>query len=184
MLNELLDLDIVVIIRPHPQFLQVYPERIDSLKSEYSKFIENGKLVFDLDLLDNSSIFKSDILITDWSNIAFEFSFCTLKPSVFINTPIKILNPNYEEFELEALEISLRDKIGVSIDIEKINELKEVTMNMLEQKDSYKQKIDDIVKQYLYYPGKSGEAGGTYIIDQLATSIYCHPESSEGSLSS
>jgi YidC/Oxa1 family membrane protein insertase len=171
MLNELLGLDIIIIVRPHPQFIQVYPERIDSLKSEFSKFIEEGKLVFDLDLLDNSSIFKSDILITDWSNIAFEFSFCTLKPSIFINTPIKILNPNYEEFGLEALEISLRDKIGVSIDVEKISELKNVIMSMLEQKDAYKQKIEDIVKQYLYYPGKSGEAGGTYILDQLENEV-------------
>ena len=166
-LDELLGNDFIIYVRPHPQFLQVFPERIDSLKKHYEKFVDNNELIFDLNLLDNNTIFSSDLLITDWSNIAFEFSFCMLKPSIFINTPMKILNPDYEQFEIEALEISLRDKVGVSVDVENIHKIKEIITKTLGEKELYKECIEDVVKQYLFYPGRSGEAGGAYIINRL-----------------
>ena len=166
-LDELLGMGFIIYVRPHPQFLQIFPERIDSLKAQYAKYVDEEELIFDLDLLDSSTIFLSDLLITDWSNIAFEFSFCMLKPSIFINTPMKILNPGYEQFGIEALEISLRDKVGVSVDIENIDKIKGITIKLLEEKEVYKECIEDVVKQYLYYPGRSGEAGGTYVIKRL-----------------
>ena len=166
-LVELLGKGFIVYVRPHPQFLQTFPERMESLRIRFNDYIENGELVFDTNFLDSSSIFLSDLLITDWSNIAFEFSYCTLKPSLFINTPMKVMNPKYEQYGLEALEISLRDKIGFSVEVEDINMLTALTKKLLGEKDAYREQIEGVVKQYLYYPGRNGEAGGTYIIRRL-----------------
>ena len=38
---------------------------------------------------------------------------------------------------------------------------------LLENKDEYKEKIQEVVENHSYYPHRSGEAGGRYIINQL-----------------
>ena len=156
-----------VIIRPHPQYIRMFSERLDNLRNKYSEQVTSKELIFDTDFLSNETILSADIVITDWSNIAFEFSFCTLKPSIFINTPAKILNPSYEQYGIVALEILLRDRIGQSVDPQKAKEVNEIVTHMLEEKDAYTQQIQEVVKEYLYYPGRSGEAGGKYIIRRL-----------------
>jgi YidC/Oxa1 family membrane protein insertase len=40
--------------------------------------------------------YTSDLLSQNWSSIAYEFSFATLKPSLFVNTPRKIINQDYQ----------------------------------------------------------------------------------------
>ena len=54
-------------------------------------------------------------MITDWSGTAYEFSFVTGKPSVFIDTPMKVNNPEYKKLGIEPLEISLRDQVGIRL---------------------------------------------------------------------
>ena len=167
LLESLLGKGYHIIIRPHPQYVRMFSDRLERIKKKYSKEVESDELVLDVDFLGNETILSADIVITDWSNIAFEFSYCTLKPSVFINTPAKILNPSYEEYGIVALEISLRDRIGQSVepqDAEKVNEL---VTQLLKEKELYTQQIKNVVKEYLYYPGRSGEAGGKYIIRRL-----------------
>jgi YidC/Oxa1 family membrane protein insertase len=169
-LDALLGQGYVLTIRPHPQFIKMFPEKIDALKNNYSQYESDGELLFGLDFFDNQSIFKSDILITDWSNIAYEFSYATLKPSIFINTPMKVLNPNYKQHGQEVQDITFRDKVGVSVDVKDVGKLNEVVSKLLNEKDTYKERIGQLVQQNLYHPGRSGEAGGRYIISRLKPS--------------
>ena len=154
-----------VIVRPHPQYIRLFPEHIESLQERFTQ--ADRSIIFELDFSSNESIFTSDLLITDWSNIGYEFAYCTLKPCIFINTPMKVMNPNYKQYGLEPLDITLRDKIGLAIDIEDTGELSKTVAHLLSCKDSYKNQIEETVQQYLYHPGRSGEAGGLYIIKQL-----------------
>ena len=167
MLDALLGHDYEIIIRPHPQYIRMFPERMEELQDKYSQNIETGEMVFDMDFLNNDSIYLSDVLVTDWSNIAFEFSYCTLKPSVFINTPMKILNPNYKEYGLDVLNITLRDKVGISVNIDEICRLKEMIRELLMNKNAYEEQIKEVVKQNLFHPGRNGEAGGKYLMERL-----------------
>ena len=166
-LDVLLGIGYKVTVRPHPQYLGLYPEKMSALAVKYSGFKESGELSFGEDFADNSSIYQSDVIISDWSNIAYEFSYCTLKPSIFINTPMKKMNPNYERLGMEVLDITLRDKVGVSVDLEQIGDLPRIVSNLLEDKDKYREQIEAVVAEYLYYPGRNGEAGGEYIIRAL-----------------
>ena len=167
MLDALLGRGYNITVRPHPQYTRLFPKRMNLLADRYAGYADNGELTFELDFSGNESIFSSDILITDWSNIAFEFSYCTLKPCIFINTPMKVMNPNYERYGLEVLDISLRDKVGVSVDVAGIGGLNDAVSGLLADKDAYREQIEGIVSQYIYHPGRNGEAGGRYIIKQL-----------------
>jgi YidC/Oxa1 family membrane protein insertase len=149
-----------IIVRPHPQYIRLFPERIKVLE-------ENKAIVCERDFSDNSSIFLSDLLITDWSNIGYEFAFCTLKPCVFVNTPMKVMNANYKKYNIAPLDIVLRDKVGVSVEVEDVGQLYTIAERLLQNKDLYKKQIEETVREYLYHPGRNGEAVGKYIIKQL-----------------
>ena len=160
-----------ITVRPHPQYIKLYPERIEELVARFSSVRssqEKGSVRFELDFLGNESIYTADLLITDWSTIGYEYAYCTLKPCLFINTPMKVMNPNYKLYGIEPLDITLRDAVGGSIDVEDINStLLDSIKKLLNEKDSYSKQIEEIVSQYIYYPGRSGEAGGKYILKQL-----------------
>jgi len=158
-----------IFARPHPQLIRLFPSRMDALVKRYADYIAMGEIVFDLDFSSNNSILTSDMIITDWSGIAYEFSYCTLRPCLFINTPVKVYNPNYKKYGLEPIEISARDKLGISIDpLEISDKAAETVEYLLHNKASYEEQIKESMSQYLYHPSRSGEAGGKYIISRLS----------------
>ena len=72
--------------------------------------------MLEMDFYSNETVYSSDILISDWSGITYEFSLSTLKPVIFINTKMKVANPNWNKLSLEPLMLSLRDEIGISLE--------------------------------------------------------------------
>ena len=156
-----------VIIRPHPEYIKNFKEHLNELQSKYSDKVESGELSFELDFMESASLYLSDIAITDWSNTAYEFSFSTKKPVIFINTPRKVLNPNYTDLGIEPSCIYLRDMVGVSVDMEDLGKFGDIVSDVITNQALYKEKITKTVDDFMYHPGKSGEAGGRYIINRL-----------------
>ena len=156
-----------VIVRPHIQFTMMFPDRMEELERKYAEFVVTEEIIFDLNFAENKYILTADLLITDWSGIAYEFSYCGLRPSIFINTPMKVVNPNYELYGLEVTDITLRDKVGVSVDMDGLGTLGDRVAHLLESRDEYKEAIEEVLENHLFYPCRSGEAGGRYIINQL-----------------
>lgn len=167
MLESLLGNNYNIIVRPHPQYTQIFPERMSTLADKYSDYTATGELTFELDFSGNESIFSSDILITDWSGIAYEFSFCTLKPCIYVNTPMKVINPNYKNYDVENFDLVIRDIAGVSINPDEIETINKAVARLLTNVDEYKDRIEKAVEKYLYHPGNNGKAGGKYIIERL-----------------
>jgi len=157
-----------LIVRPHIQFMMMFPDKIEEMLQKYAQYAETEEIIFNLDFATNEYIFTADLIMTDWSGVAYEFSYCSLQPSVYINTPMKVLNPNYERYSNDVMDITHRDKLGMSIDVDKIDsELADKVAYLLANKAEYKEKIRDIKDNHLFYPGRSGEAGAKYIINQL-----------------
>ena len=134
--------DYRIIVRPHPEYMKRYSPKIDVLKEKYKDKIGDG-LVFELDFTANSSTYESDILITDWSGIGLEFCFATLKPALFINTKIKMENPNYTKTGLVPQEVSLRNRLGVALDKNELDKTAE-TVKMLIGNETYRESIREI----------------------------------------
>lgn len=165
-LDQLLDKGFEVVVRPHPEYVKRYKPRMDKIVNRYAGREASG-LRFELDFSSNNSIFDSDILITDWSGTAYEFSFVTLKPAVFIDTTPKINNPEYQKLGIEPLEFSLRSQVGVRVDPAKLDGLHGQIVELLGSKDKYAERIEQIREKYIANFGHSGEVGGKYILSQL-----------------
>jgi YidC/Oxa1 family membrane protein insertase len=153
-----------LIVRPHPEYIRRFPEKWQTLMAKYNIC---SNLSFDQDFLSNDSIYQSDMLITDWSNIAYEFSYCTKKPTIYINTPMKVMNSGYHKLGIEPLDITLRSKLGVSVDIDKLNSLPDIIGNMRKDPEKYRLSIEAAFAEYLFYSGRSGEAAGKYIMSRF-----------------
>lgn len=59
-------------------------------------------------------------MITDWSGIAYEYAYTTCKPVLFIDTPMKIMNPEYKKIGIEPLNIWMRYESGVYLSLMKL----------------------------------------------------------------
>jgi len=167
-LNNIAGQGFEILVRPHPQFVMLFPEKMAELKAKFDNFVKGGELVFEDDFKNSASTYSSDLLITDWSGIAYEFAYCTNKPCVFINTPQKIMNRNYKRYGFEPMEVEIRSKVGVSVDVNRICEdLLPNVKKLLKNTDNQSEKIKNALAEYLFYPNRSGEAGGKYIINSL-----------------
>jgi len=167
LLNSLFSLDAKIIIRPHPEFIKRFPGKMKSMSEKYNKQIRDGVLVIQDDFSSNSTVYNSDLVITDWSSIAIEYSFTTKKPSLFINTPMKVMNPHWRDIGVEPMDLWLRDRIGISLDVDRLNEIQTVVLDLISKSEDYKAAITEIMSENLYNIGNAAEAGGTYIINRV-----------------
>ena len=165
-LDCLITTDCSIIVRPHPEFIKRFADKTAALLEKVASY-PIGRIVVETDFSSNASIYESDIMITDWSNIAFEFSYSTKKPSIFIDTPMKIQNPQYTRLGLEPLDITFRRELGVPVKLGELDKLPSIVDNMLANPHQWESKIEEVIAQYLYNPGRSGKAGGEYIIQAL-----------------
>lgn len=166
LLENLLQADRLITVRPHPEYIKRFGPRLNTLMDRWKNKIGDG-LVFETNFSSNQSQYDADILITDWSGIAYEYSYTTGKPSLFINTKIKLLNPNWEKIGIVPLEISLRDQIGQSLNKNELIKINDVIKEMMATTDKWEKQIEEVRKKNIYNPGCSGSIAAEYILKRL-----------------
>ncbi|WP_283399440.1 membrane protein insertase YidC [Aristaeella hokkaidonensis] len=167
LLDELKKTDYQIIVRPHPQEVRLKKQYMDMLKTKY----EADGIEIQTDFSSNNPLLTADILITDWSGISWEYAFTTLKPILFINTPMKVMNPEYQKIQEVPLNIQLRDKLGKNLNTDEIEKAGETIDYLLKHKDEYKIQIDKLAHTYLYNMGHAAETGGAYIVSTIIKKI-------------
>lgn len=156
-----------VIVRPHPQYIRRYPLQMEAIIEKYKdKF--NEDFAIETDFSSNVTVYTADMVITDWSAIAFEFSFTTNKPTLFVDTEMKVINKDYEKIKTKPFDITARNKVGKSISKEDTKNISEIVDELLENKMSYAQQINELKNSYFYNLGHSGEVGADYIIEKIS----------------
>ncbi|WMJ23886.1 membrane protein insertase YidC [Paludicola sp. MB14-C6] len=165
-LEQLLDKEYDITVRPHPEYVKRYAAQLQQLIAKYENRL-NEHFRIETDFSSNVTIFTADLVITDWSGIALEFSYATKKPSLFINTQMKVMNPHWQEIESVPIEITLRNQLGVSLDKDKLNTVATTIQTLFDQKENYKLQIEDVIKNYLYHPGNSKKIVTEYLINAI-----------------
>jgi YidC/Oxa1 family membrane protein insertase len=163
-LEKLLGKGYHVILRPHPQYVRHFEDRLKAMEEAYAA---QKDFTLQMDFSSNDTVFNADILITDWSGIAYEYSFTTLKPTLFIDTPMKVMNPDYQDIDVEPFDVVIRNEIGISLKPEELDAIGEVVQKLLYHPTYSREHMKEIRSQYLYNVGNSGEVGADYIIRRL-----------------
>ena len=157
-----------VIVRPHPQYVRHKAEKCEALREKYKEY---SNISVQTDFSSNSTVFDAAILVTDWSGICFEYAYTTKRPVIFIDTPMKVMNPEYKMIDTVPINIMLRNEIGKSIAMEDAKSTIDVVREMIANADSYSDKIEAFRNEYVYNLGHSAEISAKYIINQLKKKV-------------
>ena len=170
-LEQLLDVlkqtDCEIIVRPHPQEVRHKKEYMESLKEKYAA----DGIEVQTDFSSNNPVMEADLLITDWSDISWEYAFTTLRPVMYINTPMKVMNPEWQKIEYPPLNIFLRDQLGKSLDVDQLDKAAETAKYLLANTDVYREKINELAHEYVYNLDGSAEIGARYIIKAIQKQV-------------
>lgn len=161
-----------IIVRPHPQEVRLKAEYMEVVRQKYA----SDHVVIQTDFTSNSPIIEADLLITDWSSISWEYAFATLRPVLFIDTPMKVMNPDYQKIDIVPLNILLRDKLGKRLKTDQMDRVAETVDYLLDHRLQYKEQINMLAHKYVYNLGTSAEVGADYIIESIQRKVALRKE--------
>jgi len=157
----LLDTGYHVTVRPHPMTIKKSSKII---KKFGEKFKANSDFILDINTSSFEQLFSSYALITDWSGIAHEYAFVCERPVIFVDTPKKVNNKEYDKIHLVPFEFSIRDKIGEIISIQNIENIPERIEFLCGHVTEFKSKIKKIRNDVVFNIGESGKVAADEII--------------------
>ena len=176
MLKELSKGDYDVTVRPHPQEVRLKAEYMQQLKEKY----ESEHVHIQTDFSSNNTVMEADLLITDWSGIAWEYAFTTGRPVLYIDTPMKIMNEDYKEIDIEPFDIRLRDLIGKRLCPEKMGEIRTLAEDLLAHSAEYQEHTEALVQEYICHPDHAANVGGDVIVSEVLAQIARRKEAQAG----
>lgn len=166
LLKQLVSLGVRIIVRPHPEYVKRFKPRWEALQERW-KHLDDVRLHFESDFSSSESIYTSNVLITDWSSISCEFSFSTLKPCVFINTPMKERNSSWRDWGITPTDITLRDEIGISFDLDALESVSPAVTDMILQPEKWSERIRVVRDGFIFNLGHGGEVAGEYLLSAV-----------------
>jgi YidC/Oxa1 family membrane protein insertase len=154
-----------VVLRPHPQYVRRHPAKMHAIEARYAG---RPGIEIESDFGKPSTMDRASVLVTDWSGIAYEYAFQTKRPVLFVDTPMKVVNPEWERLGLVPTEISFRNRVGVSVAPSDIPAKAPATVaDMLAHPGTFADRIDALLREQFYNPGRAAEAAGRYILQSL-----------------
>lgn len=100
LLTKLMELNYKVIFRPHPQSFISDKTLLDSI---FDQFKTNGNFLLDNSKMPLESMMNSDLLITDFSGILFDYYYLVQKPILLASDSVKTNGYEVEELPQELM---------------------------------------------------------------------------------
>lgn len=122
-----------IIVRPHPQSKKSEAEMLERLTARYK---DNPNIVWDYERQNIFSLKKSDIMISDFSGIIFDYTFLCDKPVMYVNAGMD-LRP-YDAYDLDGKELwqySVLRNFGTELKEEQFANIKEVIQSVSDSKE-------------------------------------------------
>ena len=149
-----------LILRPHYETVKRTPQVTENILKKYGR---HEAFAYVDRMGDTDSLFRSDLLISDWSSMSIEYALGLEKPVLFIDVPRRVRNQAYMELGVEPAEVRIRKEVGEILDPNELEKAPSMIKNMLAGRDRFKENIDTIRRRYLYNPGESAQIGAMEI---------------------
>jgi hypothetical protein len=164
-IEKLLETGYHVIVRPHPQSFKSEKELMDKLME---KFPNSDKLEWNRDSDNFEVLRRSDILISDFSGVTFDFSLIYDKPVIY-TTPNFDLGP-YDAWWMEEplWTTTILPHIGAELTEDKMDSLKELIDTCIED-PRYAEGRKKAKAETWVNAGAGAKAVADYLQEKLAT---------------
>ena len=162
-IRKLLETDYEIIIRPHPQSFISEKELIDRLMAE---FPENERLHWDRSIDNFDTLSKSDIIISDYSGVIFDYTFVFERPVIYSQTDYD--NRLFDAWWLDDDQLwsfKALDKIGRQLNDSNIDKIGEVIEECLSD-ETFKERIAQSKSETWVNEGNSVNTIVDYMINK------------------
>ena len=161
LIESLLEAGFVVKLRPHPRTLQLEFKKVKKLVAELSS---EKHFQFDNSPGSFDSYLTTDLIVTDWSGTGFKFAFARLRPVLFINTPPKVRNHDYNLFENVPAELGWRKIVGYDLDEDQVH-LAGTTVRRLLDDSAFSARLKEFRNAQTFNLGCGGQAIAKAVMD-------------------
>ena len=151
-----------VILRPHPEH---FKRSIKVILRINENFIDNPNFTLDKSESNLESMEKSELLITDNSLIALEFTLTLKRPILYINYKEKLHNISFNEVQLPTLEMDFKKIFGNEINISNIDNISQCCKDAIQDIKFSDKNILDFKKKNFYNLGNSAFFASNYLIN-------------------
>lgn len=155
-----------IIVRPHPQSKKSEKEMLDRLTEHYKNA---ANLTWDYERDNIYSMKKSDIMISDFSGIIYDYTFLCDKPVMYVNAQLDLMP--YDAYDLpengkNIWQFKTLSKIGIELKEEQFYNIKEVIQAASDSAEladlRHKAKAEAWTNE-----GKAGKAVVDFIISKI-----------------
>ncbi len=152
-----------IIIRPHPQSFTSESEMVDKLQKKHP---ESDRIEWNRDTDNFDVLNRSDILISDFSGVIFEFALIYDKPVIYTD-PNFDLSP-YDAWWLDRpiWTVSALERMGMLLTEDNMTDLKKLIDSCIED-EHFAQGRAEVKAQTWAYSGEGAERAADYLVAKL-----------------
>lgn len=161
-----------VIVRPHPQSFKSEKELMEKLMKEYP---ESQQLEWNRDADNFEVLRRSDILISDFSGVIFDFALVYDKPIIYTNPQF---DPSpYDAWWLKKTlwTMTALPRLGRELTWENMEHLKELIDSCLTD-SRYAEGRRSAKAETWAYPGEGAQRAADYLIDKYEEILRCEED--------
>lgn len=162
LIEVLLGAGFEVIMRPHGMTYRKDPRLIKDL---LKRFGSHDHFVHDPDMGFLETLYESDVLISDWSGLAYEYAFATERPVLFVDLSQKIVNAKFNAIGIEPVDPVLRHELGTVLGLDELSRAPQAVEDLIARREEFVEGIRAARDKYVYNFGSSSEAGAAYFTD-------------------
>ncbi len=159
-IRQLLETGYHVIIRPHPQSFSSEKEMLDKLMTEYP---ESDQLEWNRDTDNFEVLRRSDILISDFSGVVFDFSLIYDKPVIYTDPNFNLAPYDAWFLKRPLWTLSALHRIGCELSIDNVDNIKALIDTCLED-SRYAQGRQEVRSETWAYQSEGAVRSADYLM--------------------
>lgn len=148
------------VLRLHPMTSRRVPKLVAELRRAYGN---HERFSLELDMSATQSWLRSDVMISDWSGAATEYAFALLKPVVYIDTPPKIMNPEWGRISMPSFEESVRRQVGVVVNPAQMDEIPALAARAIADRRTVSERARQARDGHVFNADKSSAVAAAYL---------------------
>jgi CDP-glycerol glycerophosphotransferase (TagB/SpsB family) len=152
-----------IIVRPHPQSLIVEKSIINNLIERYK---DNSNIEWDYNHENIYAMAKSDIMISDFSGIIYDYVFLFDRPVLFNNKNLDFRRLDAFSVKFEPYYFQAFKKIGIELDCSKLDSIKDIITDLSENMELKKNR-QEVMNNMWQYQGESGKRIVDFMIETV-----------------
>jgi CDP-glycerol glycerophosphotransferase (TagB/SpsB family) len=160
-LQALVETGFDIIVRPHPQSYTSDPQLLADLRNE---FREGEHFSWNTDNDNFNVLSRSDIMISDFSGVIFDFVFTFGRPVIYADTNLDLSIYDDCWLSKKAWRLEIISELGRKLEEKDFPDLKSIITDCISD-DSFKKKREKIIKEAWSCQGEAAEKVVDYLMN-------------------